>query len=320
MQLRHEYHHGAGATLEAHYAIGYRHDDRWDFDAETGESVVLQRYEGQTRSLLRQQGWLTGLWPSPSGGVVVTYHLGGIYQNPDPTPRKDRWAFQTVDATLNGLWGLDDEHLFAWGANRGKPVVLRRDGRAWRTDPAPGYFRAMHGVAPDIIIAVGRGGCIARWDGRAWTAMASPTAEPLSAVHVVSADEMYACGPNGTLLEGSVYGWSRLVDRGPALNCLARCGETLWVGSTTDGLFRLSGGRIDPVEPNLPARAMHVGTAGIVLTSASRLSSWNGEEVGAELTLEPFVRATRELTPTWIGKGRKRGPGDDPDATEDDRA
>jgi len=63
----------------------------------------------------------------------------------------------------------------------------------------------MRGLAPDFVYAVGNDGLIARWDGKKWTNVPSPTRSVLSAVCVVSPEEMYAVGAGRRFLDGQKY-------------------------------------------------------------------------------------------------------------------
>lgn len=309
MKLRHDFHHASGPTLDECHLIVYRSDARWDFDAESGESIVVQRHLGQTHLLLRQQGELTGLWRSLEGAVYVSYLLGGIYRN-SPAPRRDTWAQHYFDAMLHGIWGLDEEHVFAWGTRSARPFMVTGGASGWREIPAPGHVLAMHGVAEDVVVAVGRGGLVARWDGSAWSTMASPTADPLASVFVVSADEMYACSTNGIVLEGSVYGWSRVVERAPMLNCVAKHDQTVWVGSTLAGLHRLESNQLILADASLRARAFDVRAAPLVSTPARVVELGDGAPLN-ELTRPELIEATDHLTPTWLTGRPPEGPESD---------
>lgn len=80
--------------------------------------------------------------------------------------------------------------------------------------PAPDPERralAMHGAREDLVFAVGTHGLVARWDGSRWLPMSAPAAVRLGSVFVVSDDEVYACGQDGVLLQGSVPGWQEVL-------------------------------------------------------------------------------------------------------------
>ena len=135
--------------------------------------------------------------------------------NPDPEPRAAPWREDPVPGTLAGVWGLHDECVFTWGLRGGANVLYRFDGRTWNELPAPGEILAMHGVAPDLVYAVGRDGLVARWDGRHWTKVVTPGLGVLTDVFVVDEDEMYAVGSGGQLLQGSIHGWAEVLNGWP---------------------------------------------------------------------------------------------------------
>src|SRR5690606_34080069 len=130
-----------------------------------------------------------------------------------------------VRATLLGMFGLDDDNVYAWGVRGADPIMLRRTPDAdWDEMPSPTLkVFAMDGEAPDRLVAVGMRGSISLFDGRQWVAQASPAAGALGSVHWVSEDEIYACGTGEPhIIEGSVHGWGR---RGPfelPLHCIAK--------------------------------------------------------------------------------------------------
>ncbi|MBT8136492.1 MAG: hypothetical protein KJO54_05705 [Gammaproteobacteria bacterium] len=62
-------------------------------------------------------------------------------------------------------------------------------------------LNGISGSSDSNIIAVGKDGNIARWDGSVWTSMSSPTTEDLSDVEVVDANTAFAVGKKGTVLQ-----------------------------------------------------------------------------------------------------------------------
>jgi hypothetical protein len=100
-------------------------------------------------------------------------------------------------------------------ADRERIVTASRDGEfhhaAWdpatgrvgewtvRRAPGPVHLTGLGGPAPDDLVAVGRGGAIVEFDGRAWSAPRSPTTADLSSV-AAGAGGIWAGGAGGTLL------------------------------------------------------------------------------------------------------------------------
>lgn len=158
---------------------------------------------------------LTGLWRAlPSGIVYVadasqrSIHVYDDVMDQSREPRRYPLRFAP-----EGIWGLDDQHVFTFGTAKDPSgnleyPVARFDGRAWHELPNPGFpISKMHGIAPDFVYAAGWRGGMARWDGRGWSVFPMPTGEVFSDVFVAGPDEMYATGHNGSLLEGSASGW-----------------------------------------------------------------------------------------------------------------
>ncbi len=228
------------------------------------DEAVLTAHRGTT-------AWLTQLWRSPSGAVYVSSASGAVHMNRDPADRASKWQVPKIDAALFGIWGLDDEFVLTWGTRDQVPAMFRWDGRTWTEMPAPGFgVRAVHGVAQDLVYAVGLGGGVARWDGGAWRSMRTPTREILASVFVVDADEVYAVGNRGAVLEGSAAGWGKIGD-GPGLPgplaAVAVFQGKLWIGAWTLGLFRRAArsNRFEPLKPNL--HAVHLDVRGSLVIS-----------------------------------------------------
>lgn len=110
------------------------------------------------------------------------------------------------------------------------------DGRRWREIDAPGHVGAVRGIRDDLIYAVGLQGLIARWNGSAFRVVHNPSDGNLCDVFVASDDEMYACGQDGHLMQGTVHGWEQLLLYDGSLHCVAKWGETVWVGAGAERL------------------------------------------------------------------------------------
>jgi hypothetical protein len=112
-------------------------------------------------------------------------------------------------------------HLYACGTQN---IVQRqeKDGRWVRSDqgtfsPLKDYVtRAFHSIAgadDNEIVAVGLGGAIWLWDGKAWSQQPSPTNYPLHAILRASSGEYYIGGTQGLLWKGNPSkGWTSIGD------------------------------------------------------------------------------------------------------------
>jgi predicted secreted protein with PEFG-CTERM motif len=62
-------------------------------------------------------------------------------------------------------------------------------------------------VSADDGWAVGDYGTVIRWNGTAWSYVASPTTLPLYSVYMVSADDGWAVGYGGTIIRWNGTAW-----------------------------------------------------------------------------------------------------------------
>lgn len=265
MNFAYELTHASGLTLDDCSCICHRWDDQWALGHDNGESFVVD-FQGDDNLVERQVPALyTGLWRSPGGAVYVSHSRGRMFRR---SALGAPWSIVQLADAMYGVWGLDDDCVFAWGSRDGQPVMFVWNGTDWREMASPpGFVNALHGTRRDLLIAVGSQGLIATWDGNAWRRMASPIRTALSSVFVVSADEAYACGPGDhALLEGSVYGWSPILHHETPLHAVAKYAGSVYVGAGLNGLHVLDGTKLSLVALDL--RAVKLDTRGGLLVSA----------------------------------------------------
>jgi hypothetical protein len=247
----------SGPSLSTCHFLLSRYDERFGFKPDSGESWIYQKDATGSHALRGQGGWYTGLWRSAAGKVYVAFSVGQVLVNPDPRPRVAPWREDPVPGVLSGVWGLHDECVFVWGIRGGKNVVYRFDGSKWEELPSPpGEILAMHGIAPDLVYAVGRGDLLAHWNGKTWRKVVSPARGVLVDVFVASESEMYAVGSNKQLLQGSVHGWTEVLEGPGSLYAVAKWKGDVWVGAADHGLMKLDGAKLLPVKPNIKARRL----------------------------------------------------------------
>ena len=235
--------------------IGYRFDSDRGFRAGEIESWVVRNEfaddgEPGTTYQFGSARWYTGLWRSPSHMVYVCDSLGDVAINPrlEAPDSHVKWGEHSLDASLFGIFGTDDQHVWTWGQRRNVPVMFFWNGGAWSEVPSPDFdVVRVHGTGPHLLFAVGRSGGIAQWDGSSWRRWACPVPESLTAVWVESEDEIYATADRGSLLEGSKHGWAKIAQGpgpGTALLGVTKWKGQLWVGAGPFGLLR----RVDATE------------------------------------------------------------------------
>src|SRR5690606_7395402 len=103
-----------------------------------------------------------------------------------------------------------------------------------------------------FLVAVGERGLVSRWDGAKWHTWPPVSNALLSSVHVVSPDEMYACGQGAQIWAGSVDGWSLRYRHPGPLGAIAKWRDRVWVAAGGDyGLSELVDDRLESRKPNL---------------------------------------------------------------------
>jgi hypothetical protein len=216
-------------------------------------------------------------------------------------PATDVWTTDAVDANLMGIWGYDDDYVFAWGLGvAATPVVLLWEGAGWRQIDAPDRPTwAMHGLRRDLVFAVGERGMIARWDGGRWTVMASGAQETLNAVHAVAEDEVYACGIGRELLTGSVYGWMSVLVADEPLHSIGKWNGDVWVGASLPlGLCKLADASLVQVAPPIRAMSMDVRGSLLLATNSHVVFSDDGKDFDG-VEVEAFEDLVANDRPTW---------------------
>ncbi len=256
--MSHVYSKVSGPSRELYYAIGYRYEGE-QFEVDQSESWLFRSIAGMSTSLNRRT-WLTGLWCSNAGVAYVAdavFRKVIIYRNTtDWTPEEHE-----LPAALEGIWGIDDDCVWAWGLSGGDPVLFHWDGSRWNQVPSPGPLLAMHGTRRDLVIGVGMSGLVARWNGTTWSAIADVPASHLASVFVVDENEVYACGPRGgQVLVRSADAWRAIDTDGGGLLSIAKWHGTLWAGVSDKGLCTLADATFIPVRPQFAATSIDVRT------------------------------------------------------------
>lgn len=201
-------------------------------------------------------------------GEVATYGRGQrTDESLQPTPVMIRNA-----RTIGG-------EVYACGAKR---EVYRRTGEnQWLDISAPRAqqsealgFEAIDGLAHDDIYAVGWGGEIWRYDGRAWRSCESPTKVILSAVCCAGDGVVYAAGQGGVMLRGRGDAWEAIAredDVTTDLWDLCWFQDKLYVAGNT-ALFTLEENRLVPVDLSAvaPVSCFSLSTAQGVLWSVGK--------------------------------------------------
>jgi hypothetical protein len=122
---------------------------------------------------------------------------------PDST-RSLGWQLSATTQWVRSIWGDRSGEVFAlcrWG-------ILHYDGSSWSQTGMPEpEFSDIWGNSADDVFAVGSKGSISHYDGNVWTAMATPTWQPLHAVWGTAANDIYAVGESSTILHYDGVHW-----------------------------------------------------------------------------------------------------------------
>jgi hypothetical protein len=289
--------HASGLARTDFHFLALRYDERYGFKPSEGECWVLRYTGGTLSSLLGGLSWFTGVWCSPAGHVYVASADSAVHVNPDPGVRAAPWQEHKVQGTLAGVWGLDDRFVVAWGVHRGKGVMHRFDGKRWSPMDSPGEVYGVHGVAPNLVYAVGRRGLIARWDGARWNKVPSPTQAVLSDVCVADEGEMYAVGDR-VVLQGSLHGWTEVVEGTSHMFGVRKWKGDVWIGASGEGLMKLSRNKLVVADPEIKAERIDARGELIVSSPDAIAISADGKEF-KKLKVKAVEAIYKDRKPAW---------------------
>ncbi len=289
-----------GDSFDDAYFLASRTDDREGrFEADEAESVVGRIGRGVVRAVTTTRVRLHDLGRAPSGRLYVAAwsRASGLWRTaPDGS---FAWERLPVPAA-QGLFVLDDACVMVWGGDGDGQRFHLFDGRDARPIPSPPErVMAVHGCAPDFIVAVGHRGMVARWDGLAWTAVPLPVHGALGAVHVVSPDEMYATGPCGVLFEGTRHGWA---ERAPCVGGpvgVAKFKGEVYVGDLVEGLLRLEGDTLVPVDLPVFPGPLHAGADALLLSEQDGVAETRDMKQVRRVGRAELDVALRNHRPLW---------------------
>ena len=304
MKLGYSYGQVSGFSAANAAFLAYRFEKKTGFKSGKGESwACALRKDDLLCRLYGKDFWLTGLWYSREGDAWVCGSHGELTVLHDVQAEVPETASDTVELghAWMGIWGLNQKHVIAWGdQDQSDGVMARFDGKKWSEMPSPFHgVMAVHGVAPDLIFAVGTKGRIARWNGKAWKAATSPTSTTLTAVHVVSPDEIYACGSGRHLLEGSVHGWADTLEAEWPLSAVAKWKGDVWVAATKGGLAKLAGGSLQIVKPNVEAQDLDARKDLMIGCPLKIVATEDGEQFFG-YAKDFILESLEDKPPMWI--------------------
>lgn len=281
--------HASGLNDDTTVGIGYRYIDESAIRDDEVESWLLQTH--QDGSFGAPRGWgtyINGVWRSASGRIFMSIADGSVLTATLSGNQFNELANVELDVALTGIWGLDDQHVYAYGGAPDRPGKIRfYDGATWTKLPdAPDWILHMHGCAPDCIYGVGQK-TVFRWDGQRWHETNLRANVSLAAVWVENPDEIYATDVGGTLFDGSSSGFvERARWEGP-LDGVAKFKGTVWLGGVETGLLKLDGktNKIESVKPKILTRGIEARETLIIAAGNRFVFSTDGQSfysVGAD--------------------------------------
>ncbi len=106
------------------------------------------------------------------------------------------------DYFLQGVWGSSEDDIFVVGYDGADGVIFHSDGIEWSrmTAPATGALYDVWGTSANNVFAVGTAGTILNYNGTDWKLVNSGTVETLWGIWGSSEEDIFAVGSNGTIL------------------------------------------------------------------------------------------------------------------------
>ncbi len=292
--------HASGLDSEACSCLVHRWDDDVSsFASGNGESFVCD-FTADGNTVSGPVGFhYTNLWRSESGTVYASHRAGQLHIR---DTLDGKWRRELMMDSVYGVWGLDEECVYAWGDQGGKPAMQRFDGEGWRAMPAPpAHPNGVHAVDQETLTSVATDGSIARFDGKRWVDMRSPVDTSLSSVFVVDADRAYACGPYSPVLARSGGAWTVHLRHPGSLHAVALWKKRLYVAAGSDGLLverdgaLALAGDLDPLD--LQATKLDARGDKLVVTSPERVADTSNGKKFVWWDLEGVIDVCKDLPP-----------------------
>ncbi len=135
------------------------------------------------------------------------------------------WKAMTPPSNLStfhlwGVWGANENNVYAVGYTPHKALILRYTGNAWSQMNIPYLpFTELYdvwGSSPDNVFAVGDKGAILHYDGQSWKTMSSNTEANLRGIWGAGPNNVYAVGWRSLPFEGVVlrydgHSWQKVL-------------------------------------------------------------------------------------------------------------
>jgi hypothetical protein len=233
--------------------------DGKSFYSVGGHSYAAKLVDGEWRNLQYRE-WpldqkaatkICALWSAPGLPILVANGNGiEIWNGAQRTKAEFAARFETSPSALWASAGDDawlatlpcDESLTQ--RNRQCPARLYHfDGQAITPYPDSAIqctYRAIHGAGRNDIWLAGDRGCMAHFDGKAWSKVSSSTTTDLRAVATCGGTDAWAVGDQGTILHWNGTSWKPMESgTGQDLLAIAGCGSgSLWAVGRSGSILR----------------------------------------------------------------------------------
>ncbi len=272
----HRFDHASGMSLAKGVVVGYRYESEAGYRGGEVESWLLRLRD--LGLILRWNTPVSGVWYSPSGRIYVALNNGDVATIESEESTKES-RLDSLGVAMPGLFGLDDQHVYAYGGSPEQGKVFAFDGSTWSQLPdPPDWPLHLHGCAPDCLYAAARDGVLG-WNGTDWRKVLGAP-QVFAGIWVESPDEVYACGRGGLLFDGSADGWVERARWDGPLVGVARFQDALWLGGEEKGLLRLPGKdqAIECVKPKVPARYLDAREQLLMATDEIVVATADGQQ------------------------------------------
>ncbi|MFK7989839.1 MAG: hypothetical protein AB8I08_27720, partial [Sandaracinaceae bacterium] len=233
-------------------AFGGSTSSRFDVDVASASAAVVV---GSSRSVLIWDGtsWTNRFETQFANGAIIRgvwtrsateyWMIGaGVVHRTDAGV--DRYLDLGFTGSQQTIFGFSDTDVWAGGgATLDAGSVSHFDGTSWTpTSGLCGRIYDLHGLAPDDLWAVGAEGCIARWDGAAWSEVDAGVSVALNAVWAADRRNVYIGGEDGTLLrwDGTAFETLTTDTTGAVTGVWATSAENVWLSGSEGAWIRRS--------------------------------------------------------------------------------
>ena len=253
-----------------------------DEDRETFLSEILhyQDFAADPQVIFSRDIWLSQMWKSKQGRHFMCEVLGQVHW-------QTAGGFEQLKLSTDQLyciWGLDDDRVFAAGAN-GRCFGF--DGRSWSdmSSGLSGDISALHGTSMQTLYAAGSRGFAALWREETWESLDLPVNHDFRAVCSDRDGTVYLAGLAGACLALRAGELTEITGTDADIYAIRSFQGRLYFGSAEHGIFVLDGNELVPFKPKARGYFMDAGqerllTCGVTQMAVFDGKSWKARQFG----------------------------------------